>query len=203
MRDASNQLRTPGEQRRAHRAAHVNMFSITGIRLGLLAGWLLAAVALPGQRGALNLENADIIASAQGVSLSSKAATVELRRAPGSESLATRIENLRDDHHILLVLREVGSEEPPGVIFAIYLDLSSGAETETAEGHFVGYLNFFGLANGAKPGTRSFDITDLVRDLKKRNQLTQATTLTMRSDTAPAAGSKARIGKLDIVENPS
>ena len=176
------------------------------VTLLLLAGFLAATVhTSPGEQGPLDTEKSSLIASAGQVSLPSKSVTVELKLPPsGSRSrpLKEHVDGLAGDRRIFLVLKNVSAEEAPGVIFSIYLDLPAGSEHEEAQRHLAGYLNFFGLTGGRKTADRSFDITDLVRNLQKRNLLNETTTITIQPDGTPAEGAKAKIGGVEIVEHP-
>jgi hypothetical protein len=181
------------------------MFVTKVVRFCLLAGCLWATVYNSfGQREALNTEGADIIAAAGEVSLSSKAATVTLKASVAGArtgSFAERLNGLRENQHIFLVLRDVIAVAPPGVIFGVYLNLPGGVEPEDSRRYLVGSLNFFGLT-GPTPGWRSFDITELVKELKNHNLLTEAPVVTIRAPAVPVAGANAKIGRVEIVEHP-
>jgi hypothetical protein len=118
-------------------------------------------------------------------------------------NLASRLGSLAQGEHIYLVLREMTTQQQPGVLYHIYLDLPAGTTTPGKDDpHFVGVLNFYNARSEASPDLfRSFDVTDLLRNLQKQGLLSDQTTVTIiPSPSGPAnASAKPVIGRIEVV----
>jgi tyrosinase len=131
------------------------------------------------------------------------------------KSFATHVESLGEAGRIYLVIRDLQTDLPPGVLYNLYLDLPQGADAEQSKGHEVGVINFFhahphsqnggghdapGAADSSHANTVTFDITDVVRALQKSNQLSPKPELTVAPVGEPAADAKPVIGEASIIE---
>ena len=104
-------------------------------------------------------------------------------------------------HRLLLVIRDVRAEVPPGVLYHLYLDLPAGKTAAPRDAHHVGSLNFYDANRAAGAGLlHSFDITDVVMRLAAARMLTSETTLTIASDGPVSEGTRPVIGRMEIIE---
>lgn len=170
----------------------------------ILSGVILL-MTVPGCRAAENqpMENRIVAAAAKAVALPEGEVTVALR-ASGRRMLAARVGALRAGQHLFLVAGDLRADAQPGVVYQVYLDLpSDGKASDRGERH-IGYVNFYnaqvGSVRGSAENELTFDITDLVKNLRKRGQLPDSTTVTFVPDGKPAARAGAVIGRLEIVE---
>lgn len=141
---------------------------------------------------------------------------VTLDPAPPAEGqavlpFASRVQALPAGHRLLLTVSGLRTEQQPGVLYDLYLELPVDAKQEQRKDYYVGSLNFFHAsahgahAAGAPPGRGptkllSFDITDLARKLHGRRLLVDKATLTIVPGGQPAADAKPVIGEIRIVE---
>ena len=134
--------------------------------------------------------------------------TLEQPAAKNAQTLAARITALEPGHHLYLVLKDLRVKQQPGILYRIYLDLPANAKPGQRDPHYVGRLNFYGAAESAEVRSAntsnatffSFDITASLRILQNQKLLSDDTTVTIMPSGAPAAGSDARIGRVEIVE---
>jgi len=170
----------------------------------ILSGVILL-MTVPGCRAAGNQQmESRIVAAAKPVALAEGEVTVALR-ASGPRTLAARVDALRAGQHLFLVAGDLRADEQPGVLYQVYLDLPrDGKRASDRAGRHVGYVNFYnaqiGSVRGSAENELTFDITDLAKNLRKRGQLPDATTVTFVPDGKPAARARAVIGRLEIVE---
>jgi hypothetical protein len=134
------------------------------------------------------------------VRLSAESAVIHLK--PASDvSLRDVLASAVAEGRILLVLRDVNAVKPPGVLFTIYLDLpealSAGEDSEWR----VGYLNFFNFQEPGKRGSRSFDVTELLRRLVSTGRLLPNTSVTIRPAGRPAPDAEASVGGAQLIEH--
>jgi hypothetical protein len=149
-------------------------------------------------------EGEHLIAFADRVTLAADPTVVRL--TPGSangKSLAHRVEQLAPNQRLFLTLEGLSAREPPGVVYSVYLDLPPDPAAEALSTHLVGSLNFFSVVGTEKRGFRSFDITDLVGSLHKRNALKESTTVTIRPGGKPSPDAKAVVSRIEIVDDSS
>jgi hypothetical protein len=170
----------------------------------ILSGVILL-MAAPGCRAAGNqqMESRIVAAAAKAVALPEGEVTVALR-ASGQRTLAARVDALRAGRHLFLVAGDLRADEQPGVVYQVYLDLPRDGNASDRGGRHVGYVNFYnaqvGSVRGSAENELTFDITEVVRNLRKRGQLPDSTTVTLVPDGKPAARANAVIGRIEIVE---
>ena len=79
---------------------------------------------------------------------------------------------------VLVNVENIEVERDPGIAYAVYLNLPAGADTASAERHYIGNISFFGIQKMSDPdqphgdaaGFRhGFDVTDVVSTLKDLN----------------------------------
>ena len=140
---------------------------------------------------------------------------VPLRAMParaGSKgrSLAALLERVQADEHVLLVMRGLHAEQPTNIVVQVYLGLAEG-ETPAAQAvqddpHYAGTLNFSNVAK--PPGAEgvhgpdqfdSFDVTDVIQNLRTSKKLTDPVHLTLQPVGKAAEGSKPSISRIDLV----
>jgi tyrosinase len=169
----------------------------------ILSGVILL-MAVPGCRAAGNqqMDSKIVAAAAKAVALPDGEVTVTLR-ASGQRTLAARADALPDGQHLFLVAGDLRADEQPGVVYQVYLDLPrDGKASDRGERH-VGYVNFYnaqvGSVRGSAENELTFDVTDVVKNLRKRGQLPDSTTVTFVPDGKAAARAGAVIGRLEIL----
>jgi hypothetical protein len=127
-------------------------------------------------------------------------------RAAGAQPLSARVETVRSDRKVYLVLRGLGSAQPPETAYQVYLGLPQGTAPSPESMYYVGALNFFNAASfGAKsnspdPRFFSFDVTDLLKALQSRKVLGEGATVTIVPADKPRASAKPVIGEIALVE---
>jgi len=119
---------------------------------------------------------------------------------------AARLKSLAG-RHVYLVIGDMSAAEQPGVPYQVFFDLPPGARADANIPQHVGVITFFNAVRleGSDPEPKdgrffSFDITEIVRGLKSKNILPETTTVTIKPGGVPAANSKARIGRLELIE---
>jgi hypothetical protein len=147
-------------------------------------------------------KGATLIAAATGaVELASARVSIPLKAAGpgGNRRLADRIRSLQAGQRIYLRIADLTTNEAPGVLYGIYLDLPPGASLEPHNRYFVGYLNFFDVQGSNRHSFRSFDVTDLLEKLQDQEALASTTTVTISPQQPPAQGSKPLIGRIELL----
>jgi len=103
---------------------------------------------------------------------------------------------------LYLVLRDLRTDEPPGVLYDLYLDLPAGGQPRENDPHYVGSFNFYNAAASFAPADarfQSFDISDVARALRARGKLTDPTTITVVAGGTPDAAARPVIGRVELV----
>jgi tyrosinase len=149
------------------------------------------------------------IAAASGpVELAGGSATAELMPASTEQGrkLGARLGSLASNERIFLVLRDLVTQEQPGVVYQVFLDLPAGSTPGKDDPRYVGVTNFYGAAKAQGPEAssssafRSFDVTDVLRNLQRQNQLADRVTVTIvPAGAVPNAVAKPVIGKIELV----
>jgi len=128
---------------------------------------------------------------------------VRVRIGPSrGPSIGSRVDALRPGRRLYLVLRGFRTEEPPSTVYHVYLDLPAGAKPAEDDPRYVGTINFYESYGGGNTDDkfRSFDVTDVARSLRARGFLKDGTTITILPGTDPGEGAKARISRIELVE---
>jgi tyrosinase len=140
-----------------------------------------------------------------GISLGAGPLTVHLAPHEGAV-FADQIEALGDEHRLYLVISNYKAEAQPGVLYHVYLDLPSGPGEPHREGHYVGTMNFFdavphsGHQHATMTGkTRSFDVTDVVRQLRTEGRTGSAPSVTIVPAGRPASEARPVIGDISLL----
>ena len=163
--------------------------------------FLLAAVI------AASMEPETVAAQTSETLARSGTAPVELGAAPIAVQLATSApgETLSaraaaKGRRIYLVFKGLGSDEPPGTVYQIYLGLPPGTAPVPDSQYYVGSLNFFNAvkrgAETSDPRFFSFDVTARLGAL----QADQPATVTLVPGSPPRSDAKAAVGEIAIIE---
>ena len=130
----------------------------------------------------------------------------QTRSGARSRSLAALLQRVQADEHVLLVLRDLQAAEPPNIVVQIYLGLGEGETPSQDDPHYAGTLNFYNVVR--PPGAEgvhgpaqfdSFDVTDVIQNLRTSKKLTDPVLLTLQPVGRAAEGSKPSIGRIDLV----
>lgn len=117
--------------------------------------------------------------------------------------LAARLSSLAPGERIYLVLRDMTTQQQPGVLYHIYLDLPAGNRAPAKDDpHYVGVLNFYNARAESSPAVfRSFEVTDFLRNLQKQGLLSDQTTVTIIPSPGGAVNASAKpvIGQIELV----
>jgi tyrosinase len=97
-------------------------------------------------------------------SLEQKQTTVRLRLNASISNDTFMSAAATPQQTVLLNIEGVNYERPPGVYYQVYLNLPEGTRPDPHGPYYVGNLSLFAL----KGGTRRFDITKVVGDLKAK-----------------------------------
>jgi tyrosinase len=125
--------------------------------------------------------------------------------AAAARPLAERVKALPPSQSIFLVLKDVQAEAPPGVFYEVYLDLPEGVQPKPDLPNYVATIHFFSVTMVAdkhesmKPRTFSFDVTDQVRILAAKGELTPKPAVTIVPQGEPNAAAKPTIGEIQLV----
>jgi hypothetical protein len=162
-----------------------------------------------GQSGAVVLLQSD---SAHPIELSATPVRVALN-PPGRTAAAGEwsriLSALGPERRLVLVLGDLRMDEPPGTLINVYLNLPEGVTPRPDDTHRIGSMNYFSVVqprNAPAPGPspsheRRFDITDLVRGLVESRSMTGAPSVTLVASRPPAEGSRAAVGRIEVVEH--
>jgi len=139
-------------------------------------------------------------ASAGPIVLDSAVVRVPLASSGVGGGLARRLGSLPPEHRIYLVLRELHTDEQPGVLYHVYLDREAATPPGSDDPHYVGSFSFFDA--GAEEGSpsRSFELTGLARNLQERRLLSDATTITIVAGGKAETRARPRIGRIELTE---
>lgn len=138
---------------------------------------------------------------------------VALRAMPSragakARSLAALLDRVQSEEHVLLVMRGLHAEQAPNIVVQVYLGLAEGETPAAAadDPHYAGTLNFFNVVR--PPGAEgvhgpdqfdSFDVTDVIQNLRASKKLTDPVQLTLLPVGKAAEGSKPSIQRIDLV----
>lgn len=138
-----------------------------------------------------------LLAASDGPHLVGERATRVVLATEAGGLAAAALSDLRD-RRLLLVLRDLVAEEPPGVLYHLYLDLAEGEEPRDDDPRYVGSLNFFGVeTGGATAEVRSYDVTPLAGRLAAAAREGRPLAVTFRS-AGPAAAAP-HVGRVELL----
>jgi tyrosinase len=147
--------------------------------------------------------------------LTSEPVTVKLRPAPppggNGMALAPFVAGLPPQQRLLLIVDGLKTNQQPGVLYDIFLELPDNADQAKRNAHYVGSINFFdaqehdhGHAGGevAHDDGRflSFDVTKLMKELANKDALAAEPTLTIAPAGTPAGDARPVVGALRLVQ---
>jgi hypothetical protein len=151
-----------------------------------------------------------------GTSVALKSGPVETTLEPQAErkgdapkGLNEHVKMLKAGRRLHLVLLGLAADAPPGVLYAIYLDLPPMATPEQKRRHAVGTINFFNFigaeSDEAKksPNRRavSLDVTEVARQLQLSGKLRDKPVITIAPVGKPAAGTKPVVDEIRLIES--
>jgi hypothetical protein len=158
---------------------------------------------------AMAAESFETLATSNSKPVALGAGPVAVTLAPASGSIASlsaRVATVRQDRKVYLVVKGLGTNEPPDVLYQLYLALPQGVAPKPDGPHYVGSLNFFNATSGgagpAQPDPRfySFDVTELLKTLQSRKSLGDAATVMIVPADKPRASAKPMIAEIALVE---
>lgn len=158
---------------------------------------------------AMAAESFETLATSAGKPVVLGAGPVAVTLAPvagDAASLSARVATVRQDRKVYLVVKGLGTNEPPNVLYQVYLALPPGAAPKPDGPHYAGSLNFFnavsyGEAKGGRdPRFFSFDVTNLLKTLQSSKSLGDVATVTIVPAAEPRASAKPVIGEIALVE---
>ena len=99
---------------------------------------------------------------------------------------------------VVLSLRELQAQRDPGMTYEVFVDLPLGAPPEVADQHYVGLINFFGVAASSGHGGHGgrdveLDVTDVISRLNSSGRLLDRTAITLVPVGTPAPSSAPAI----------
>ncbi len=130
-----------------------------------------------------------------------------LRPEAGRPGLLAQLPRLAAGERIYLTLRHLTADVGPDVAYRVYLELPRevrAVEEATAARYLVGTINFFHAAghqemSDSTPPEFSFDVTDQLRSLAERKQLSNAPRVTLLPVGKPSTDVRATIGEIALV----
>lgn len=141
-----------------------------------------------------------IVAAASGVNLAAKVTRVQLSANGNAGNLRRQLAELVPQRALFLVLDDLRAAQQPGIIYEIYLGLPPGATPSASDAHYVGTLNFFGVAppNTARQ-SRSYNVTSLIQRLLSEGLPENSLAVTIVGNGQGAADVAPSIGRIAIV----
>jgi tyrosinase len=157
---------------------------------------------------AMAAESPEMLATSAGKPVALGAGPVAVTLAPASGSaapLSARVATVRQDRKVYLVVKGLGTNEQPEVIYQVYLGLPPGVAPKPDGLYYVGSLNFFnapksGPAAARDPRFYSFEVTDLLKTLQSSKSLGDAATVTIVPADKPRDSARPMIGEIALVE---
>lgn len=171
-----------------------------------MAGHASLAHTLPGSHDGSNSIDSKMVAKSRGpIALKREGVRVALEPATGEtrkSSLAARIGKLRHNRRLYLIIKDLHAENPPDVIYQVYLNLPKDKKTGRQESHIVGTVNFYASQYGAPRSDFffSYDVTDTLKNLLARKLLSEPLIVTIIPAAQPAAGSVPTVGQIQLIE---
>lgn len=173
-----------------------------------MTGHASLAHTLPGRHsrdGSKTIDSKMVAKSRGPIALKPEGVRVALEPAMGEirkSSLAVRIGKLRNNRRLYLVIKDLHAENPPDVLYQVYLNLAKDEKTSTQESHTVGTVNFYASQYGApRPDFFfSYDVTDTLKNLVARKLLKEPLIVTIIPAGQPAGDSVPTIGQIQLIE---
>jgi tyrosinase len=167
---------------------------------GVPAGALIAAAASHMEVLSRSTRaDADLSASAgetgsPPIPLGSTPSKVRLAPSAKQNRLLAVVPGLEGTARITILLKDVQARTDPNTVYQVYLDLPDKPTPELEEEHYVGLLNFFGVAPAPGHEIRGgrdveFDITDLAKRLQTTSTLQDETSVTLVPVGSPSESS--------------
>ena len=119
--------------------------------------------------------------------------------------LQDHVRTLPTGKDIYLVLQNVKADAPPGVHYDVYLDLPQGTAPGQDLPNYVGTMNFFGVTMmrdkmaAMKPRTFSFNVTEKIKALQAKGELTNTPAITLVPQGTPDKAANPTIGQIQLV----
>jgi tyrosinase len=143
-----------------------------------------------------------IVAAASGVKLAAENTRVALSPNSGAGNLRGQLAELAPQRALFLILDDLRAAQQPGIIYEIYLGLPAEAAPSADDPHYVGTLNFFGVAppNTARQ-SRSYNVTAVIRRLLSQGLPGDGLAVTIVGNRQGAASDAAppSIGRIALV----
>jgi hypothetical protein len=119
------------------------------------------------------------------------------------------VKALKPDGKLYLVLLGPGTDNPPGVLYGVYLDLPPKATIEQKKAHSVGAFNFFSFIGyedeeaKKSPDRRgvSLDVTDVAKRLQSEGKLRDKPVITIAPVGKPEPEAKPVVSEIHLVES--
>lgn len=118
-------------------------------------------------------------------------------------------ESVATTRRTYLIVRDMRADAAPGVVYNVYLDLPENAAPASRPPHLAGTINFFGGVphEGHEMGTTgsggrfvSFDVTEVIRDLRARQLLRPQPSITIIPAGGAATNARATVGEIALAE---
>ena len=161
-----------------------------------------------GQAGAVGRLQSD---GAQPIELSATPVRVALNppgRSAAPDEWSRILSTLAPGRRLVLVLSDLRTDDPPGTLFNVYLNLPERVVPGPNDTHLIGSMNYYSVVQARRaeaPGPspaheRQFDITSLAQRLFEGSKMPDAPSVTITPTRPPTAGSRAAIGRIAVVE---
>lgn len=120
-----------------------------------------------------------------------------------------RVKGLKAGGKLHLVLVGPATDAPPGVLYAVYLDLPADATLEQKRRHAVGSINFFNFIgpeseeDKRSPDRRavSLDVTEAAKRLQLEGKLRDKPVVTIVPAGKPAADANPIVAEIRLIES--
>jgi tyrosinase len=137
-----------------------------------------------------------------GIRLNSGVTRVPLQPAPVKGAVSSSVSSLAASGRIMLVVRDIRSDIPPGTLFEVFADLPPNAGPAQRKAHYLGTFSFFRATgeHAQMMGNRlSFDVTTAVRRLAANNQLSANPVISIVPIGKVEPFSSPTVGQLQLV----
>lgn len=135
------------------------------------------------------------------VQLAPPSSALATEATPAARSLAAPSAPTRD---VYLVLGAIMVHDATDTTYNVFLDLPEGASADASDPHYAGTLHFFGAAGHEDhqgDGHKTvFNVTDTVKYLQAKGQLTQAPTVTLIRQGGELGAAKPTVGQIYLLE---
>jgi hypothetical protein len=188
-----------------------------GRHAALSLGWIATmAVLWIGITGADDAAGGDFMYSAGPVRLGMAGSAIIMQRATGGNAKTAfhnYVERLKTGEHIMLVLSDLQTDQAPGVVYDLFVNMPRNTPPGDTDRYYVGSINFFEASGHGSEGVQnseakdrrrpflSYDVTEALRGMAKRGNLPESPTVTIIPSGSPFPAAHPIIGRIQLMRS--